>query len=99
MIPYEEKELAQIAFEAYNEQAGGRTWDDKPIPAWQDVGEKVQANWKAATKALTQLPPLDDRERATLEGCLDYAKKPYGDVGHNLKMLVAKLANGRVENG
>ena len=34
----------------------------------------------------------DDRVRKTLKGCEDYAKDPYGDVAHNLKLLVAQLA-------
>lgn len=45
-------DLAKVAFEAYNVQAGGKTWDGKDIPPFEEVGEKVQANWIAATKAL-----------------------------------------------
>lgn len=40
--------LAADAFAAYNVQAGGLTWDKKPIPPWPETGEKVQANWRAA---------------------------------------------------
>lgn len=40
--------LAADAFDAYNVQAGGLTWDKKPIPPWPETGEKVQANWRAA---------------------------------------------------
>jgi hypothetical protein len=38
----------------------------------------------------TQL--ADERERKTLTHCEVYPEDPFGDVGHNLKMLVAKLA-------
>lgn len=40
--------LARRAFDAYNAQAGGLTWDGKKIPPWGDVGPRVQANWRAA---------------------------------------------------
>ena len=44
--------LAELAFKAYNDQAGGKTWDGKDIPPFAEVGEKVQANWRAAVKAV-----------------------------------------------
>lgn len=44
-------DLAKTAFDAYNVQAGGKTWDGKDIPPFDQVGEKVQANWVAAVKA------------------------------------------------
>jgi len=48
----EDKTLGQIAFEAYNEAVGGKTWDGKPIPAWQDVSEKVRNGWNKAAVAV-----------------------------------------------
>lgn len=44
-------DVAKIAFDAYNVQAGGKTWDGKEIPPFEKVGERVQANWIAAVKA------------------------------------------------
>jgi hypothetical protein len=46
----DEEELARRMFAAYNTQAGGLTWDGKPIPPWHDTGPKVQANWCAAAR-------------------------------------------------
>lgn len=43
-------DLAEVAFKAYNDQAGGKTWDGKDIPPFAEVGEKVQANWIAAVR-------------------------------------------------
>jgi hypothetical protein len=43
--------LARIMFDAYNVQADGVTWDGKPIPPFDAVGPKVQANWIAAARA------------------------------------------------
>lgn len=47
-------ELAKLGFEAYGKSTGGLTWDGKPIPPWENVGEKVQAAWKAATKVIAE---------------------------------------------
>lgn len=44
--------IAKVAFDAYNVQAGGKTWDGKDIPPFEEVGEKVQANWVAAVQAV-----------------------------------------------
>jgi len=49
------QEIAEVAFKAYNEQAGGKTWDGKDIPPFSEVGDKVQANWIAAVKATCAL--------------------------------------------
>jgi len=43
--------LARLAFEAYNDHAGGKTWDGKPIPTWDELTERnspVPGHWKAA---------------------------------------------------
>jgi hypothetical protein len=55
----ETTELAKTAFKAYNVQAGGKTWDGKPIPDWENVGEKVQANWVAAINAVIPIIKKD----------------------------------------
>lgn len=41
-------EITEKAFNAYNKQAGGKTWDGKDIPPFSEVGDKVRANWVAA---------------------------------------------------
>lgn len=48
------RSAGQVAFEAYNEAKGGKTYDDKPIPPWDQVGEKVQAGWEAAANAVIE---------------------------------------------
>jgi hypothetical protein len=53
--------LAAIAFDAYNKQAGGKTWDGKDIPPFSEVGEKVQLNWCAAALAISEeVTPKED---------------------------------------
>lgn len=48
------RKLAKIAFDAYNKEAGGKTWDGRDIPPFSDVGDKVQANWDAAAAAIVE---------------------------------------------
>ena len=48
--------LARKMFDAYNAQAGGKTWDGKDIPPFGDVGPKVQANWFAAAQVALDAP-------------------------------------------
>jgi len=48
----ETKTDGQIAFEAYNDAVGGRTWDDRPIPGWHEVTDKVRNGWEQAASAV-----------------------------------------------
>lgn len=48
-------EVAKLLFEAYNAQAGGLTFDGRPIPPFEEVGEKVQQNWQAVAELAEQL--------------------------------------------
>lgn len=41
----------RAAFEAYNVAVGGRTWDDKPIPGWDAITEKIREAWRIAATA------------------------------------------------
>jgi len=41
---------ARDAYRAYAARSGGKTHDGRPMPAWEDVGEAVQANWVASVR-------------------------------------------------
>lgn len=49
-----EEELGQIAFEAYSDFTGGKTYNGLPIPEWHDVGDTVQGAWIAAARAVRE---------------------------------------------
>jgi hypothetical protein len=53
--------LGKVAFDAYSAQVGGRTYDDKPIPTWEQVTDAVRGGWNAAAQAIAAeiLAPLD----------------------------------------
>lgn len=53
------KSLGQIGYEAYALFTGGKTWDGKPMPTWDEVvardaerGTKVSGAWEAAASAI-----------------------------------------------
>lgn len=48
------KTLGQIAFEAYKKFVQDQTYDEKPIPAWNELTDKVRGAWDAAAIAVTQ---------------------------------------------
>jgi hypothetical protein len=45
-------EDAQIAWEAYAASVGGTTFDGKPLPTWDELGDRQKEGWRAATKAV-----------------------------------------------
>lgn len=42
--------LARRAYAAYCVKAGGKTFDDKPLPSFDELGAERQACWVAAVK-------------------------------------------------
>ena len=46
-----EKEM----WDAYAKQAGGVTFDGKPLPTWDELGKERQACWKAAAATLLRV--------------------------------------------
>lgn len=40
------------AYEGYADSTGGKTYDDRDMPAWRDLGERVQTAWIAAAAAV-----------------------------------------------
>ncbi len=45
------KPYGQIAFEAYTATKKGKTYDNKPIPEWEELSSDVRAAWAAAAEA------------------------------------------------
>lgn len=89
----------QAAFEAYNLEKGGVTYDGKKIPPWTDVGDEVRGAWEAAASAVifwtveqTQAGDVVSFLRATLRGSLSLlAKAEPGARGRELALVRTKL--------
>lgn len=43
--------LAEASYAAYAKQAGGVTFDGKPLPTFEELGEERQSCWVAASSA------------------------------------------------
>lgn len=43
-------QLAASAYAAYCKQAGGKTFDGKPLPAYEDLGSDRRACWVEAVR-------------------------------------------------
>lgn len=46
-----EHKLAKIMWTAYAQKAGGKTFDGKQLPTWDELGEERQSCWVAAADA------------------------------------------------
>jgi hypothetical protein len=42
----------QLAYQAYAKATGGLTYDGRPMPAWDDLGDRIRHAWAAAALAL-----------------------------------------------
>ena len=49
-----ELQPAKIAYQAYRQQAVGKTFDGNLLPSFEELGTERQACWVAATQAITQ---------------------------------------------
>lgn len=48
------KTLGQHAWEEYVIAVGGKTYDDKPLPTWYDLGVRQREGWDRAAEAAAQ---------------------------------------------
>ena len=44
--------LGKTAYAAYTEAVGGTTWDDKPMPMWDELNDRQRDGWIAAAVAV-----------------------------------------------
>jgi hypothetical protein len=44
------EQIAASMYHAYCKQAGGKTFDGKPLPTWSEIGAERQSCWVAAAK-------------------------------------------------
>lgn len=51
----DENELARAAYEMYAEVTGGKTFDGRDMPAWDDLGERIQGAWRAAADKVVSM--------------------------------------------
>jgi hypothetical protein len=70
--------IAKLMWDAYAIQAGGKTFDGKPLPTWDELGEDRQSCWVAAASVtasrIEMLEAALQRANATAE---EYERKFY----------------------
>ena len=47
-----DKTYGQIAFEAYSKERSGKTYDEKPIPTWEELKPEIKQAWNTAGEAV-----------------------------------------------
>lgn len=55
------RHLGKIGYEAYAKFTGGKTFDGRDMPAWDDLGEKIQGAWTIAADAIWAAVPEGGR--------------------------------------
>ena len=55
--------LAEVAYQAYCKQAGGVTFDGKPLPTYAELGSNRQECWEAAVSAVEVVIMSDIEEK------------------------------------
>lgn len=55
-------ELAKIAYRAYGETTDFKNFRGDPMPEWDDLGDKIQAAWLAASSAAAGARPATSAE-------------------------------------
>lgn len=50
----------QIAYKAYARSTGGKTFDGRDMPTWEDLPKNIQQAWRAAAEAVLQSNILDN---------------------------------------
>lgn len=43
--------IAKAGYDAYAIATGGRTYDGKQMPLWEELPERIRDAWRAATRA------------------------------------------------
>jgi hypothetical protein len=50
----DEKDYGQIGYEAYAEFTGGKTWDGRDMPKWDNLPNKIKEAWLEAALAIIE---------------------------------------------
>lgn len=45
-------QLARTAYDAYGETTDRKNFCGEPMPAWEDLGDRIQGAWRAAARAV-----------------------------------------------
>lgn len=46
------RNIGAIGYEAYAKKTGGKTYDGRDMPKWEELPEKIQDAWEAAANGI-----------------------------------------------
>ena len=61
--------IAKLMWNAYAIRAGGKTFDGKPLPTWDELSEDRQSCWVAAASVAVDEERIKKLEAALLDLC------------------------------
>jgi len=50
------REIGAIGYEAYAKSTGGKTWDNRDMPKWEELPDRIKAAWNAVAIAYLEGP-------------------------------------------
>ncbi len=65
----------QVGYQAYAESTGGKTFDGRDMPSWEELPGRIQAAWDAAAKAIAKTVY---RAVEATEACPETQRAPSG---------------------
>ena len=66
--------IAKLMWDAYAIQAGGKTFDGKPLPTWDELGDDRQSCWGAAASVTADRIEKLEAALREIVGALDDPK-------------------------
>ena len=80
--------IAKLMWDAYAIQAGGKTFDGKPLPSWDELGDERQSCWIAAASVTADR--IENLEAALRKYADDEYNGYNADGAHARKALEGK---------
>lgn len=81
--------FARIAYRAYGDATGGLNYQGLPMPAWDNLGDTIQAAWIAAANRVAKVV------KNPMTGAADASRAAYGDAWTELTGYVSEaVADG-----
>lgn len=78
--------IAKLMWDAYAVQAGGITFDGKPLPTWDELGEDRQSCWVAAASVTaSRIEKLETALEPFADLAYEIDGEMYERIAHNLE--------------
>jgi hypothetical protein len=79
-------EQARRGYEGYAESTGGKTFDGRQMPTWDELPDRIQEAWRAAIVAAIDSPPREEKLTELQMRLLD--EEGTAAIGRKLKAML-----------